>query len=152
MPATQKAVALLDAIAEELLKRLSAITPQTKGQDSAQNPQLVVGAGTAGAAGCYLRVISQPWTAKNVLGSTSDVFSPHVVQVVFEANPAGGAGADINSLATLSTVIAVCARKNTALEIFQETNGAAPGEADCVAAKLQVRLDASLDHGMIANQ
>ena len=152
MPATQKAVALLDAIAEELSKRLSSITPQTKGQDSLLNPQLVVGAGTAGAAGCYLRVIPQPWTANNVLGVASQVFSPHVIQVVFEANNAAGAGADVNTLATLSTIIAVCARKGAALEVFEEPNGAAPGEADCVSSKLKVRLDASLDFGMIGNQ
>jgi hypothetical protein len=151
MPATQKQVVLLDAIAEELSRRLPAITSQTKGQDSQQNPQLVLGAGTAGAAGCYIRIIQQPWTAKNVLGLTNDVYTPHVVQVVFEANPTPGAGADINSLATLSTVIAVCARKNTALEIFQETTGAAPGEADCVAGKLQVRLDATIEHGILTN-
>lgn len=151
MAATQKAVALLDAIAEELSKRLSSLA-LTKGQDSTLNPQLVLGTGIAGAAGCYLRVIPQPWTANNVLGLASQVFSPHVIQVVFEANPAGGAGADVNTLATLSTVITVCARKGTALEVFEEANGAAPGEADCVASKLKARLDASLDHGMIANQ
>lgn len=150
MPATQKAVALLDAIADELSKRLSSLA-QTKGQDSLLNPQLVVGAGTAGSAGCYLRVISQPWTATNVLGLTSQVFAPHVIQVVFEANNVAGAAADVNTLATISTVIAACARKGTALEVFEETNGAAPGEADCTSAKLKVRLDSTLD-GMMGNQ
>lgn len=151
MAATQKAVNLIEAIAEELARRLPALA-QTKGQDSALNPQLVVGTGVAGAAGCYIRCIAQPWTAKNVLGMAADVFSPHVLQVVFEANPAGGAGADINTLATVSVVLTTLGRKGTALEVYQETNGAAPGEADIVPAKLQVRIDPMLEAGMIANQ
>ena len=150
MAATQKAIALLDAIAEELSKRLPLIA-QTKGQDSLLNPQLVVGTGSVGAAGCYLRVIPQPWTATNVLGLASQVFSPHVIQVVFEANNAAGAAADINTLANFSTILAVLARKMTALEVYEEPNGSAPGEADITSGKLKVRLDATLD-GMIGNQ
>ena len=149
MAATQKAIALLDAIAEELSKRTTLA--QTKGQDSLLNPQLVVGTGIAGAAGCYIRVISQPWTALNVLGLASQVFSPHVIQVVFEANNTAGAAADINTLANFSTILAVLARKMTALEVYQEVNGAAPGEADIISGNLKVRLDATLD-GMIGNQ
>lgn len=151
MAATQKAINLIEDIAVELQRRLPALA-LTKGQDSAQNPQIVLGTGAAGAAGCYIRCISQPWTAKNVLGMAADVFTPHVLQVVFEANPAGGAGADVNSLATTSTVLAVLARRMTALEVYQETNGAAPGEADIVVSKLSVRLDANYEQGMIGNQ
>lgn len=151
MPATQKAVNLIEAVAEELQRRLPAIA-LTKGQDTALNPQIVLGTGAAGAVGCYIRCISQPWTAKNVLGMAADVFAPHVMQVVFEANNTAGVGADVNTLATVSTVLAVLARKGTALEVYQETSGAAPGEADIVPAKLSVRLDMLLEAGMIANQ
>lgn len=152
MATTQKAINLLEAVASELAFRLPALA-QTKGFDGSvdKNPTLLVGAAAAGSAGAFILIKPMDWTSKDVLGNAGQRFAPHVIQVVLEANPAGGAGADVNSLAIVSTLIAVLARKGARVEVYQETNGSAVGEADIVASKLVATLDMEVDKGMIAN-
>lgn len=152
MATSYKALALMEAVAAELALRLPALA-QTRSDDGTadKNPTLQLGAGTAGAAGGFILIKPMDWTAKDVLGNAANRFSPHVIQVVLEANNAAGAGADVNTLATISTLVTVLARKGARLEIYQETAGAAAGLADIVPAKLVTALDADLYLGMVGN-
>ncbi len=147
--ATQAAVNIIAAINEELGFRLPLLV-RTLGQDTDLNPTLLVGDGLTGSDGCFIRCISQVWTAKNVFGSAADIFAPHVLQVVFEANTVAGVGADFVLLATIVQVVAMLAKKGCRVEVYQETTGSGISVADFVASKLKATIDADLS-GIIGN-
>lgn len=152
MATTQKALSIMAYIAEELKLRLPSLA-QTEGFDSDQSPTLLVGAAAAGSAGGFIKVRPINWPeAKDVLGNTAIHYGPHVVQLVTEANPAGGAGADINTAAQLGTLLGVCIERGCRFEWYEETNGAAVGAADITGAKLKLTFDPSVRWGFIANQ
>lgn len=152
MATTQKALNLIEDLAAKLAMRLPSLA-QVKGFDSDQNPTLLVGAAAAGSAGALIKVKPQDWPlAKDVLGLTATIFTPHVIQVCFEANNAAGAAADVNSLAQIASIVMEVALRGTRVEIFSETNGAAVGVADLVDAKKVLTFDPLIEAGMIANQ
>lgn len=152
MATTHKANALMEAVAAELSFTLSALT-QTRGIDGSgdSNPTLLIGAAAAGSTGAFILIKPVDVLATDILGNAAQRFNPHVIQVVLEANPAGGAGADVNSLATISKVLACVLKRGTRVEVYSETNGAAPGEADIVVGKLSASIDADIEKGILGN-
>lgn len=127
-----KALMIASRLAEALTLRCSAAGLGTalavsEGSDSSGNPTILVGAAAAGAAGAFIRVMNydQP-NSFNIIGSVAPVYTPHVVQVAFEANPAGGAGADVNSLAQLGAIMMQCELTGCRIELWQSANGTEP--------------------------
>lgn len=152
MSASAKARAIAKQLAAELRLRQSALAV-TESFDTDGSPVITVGTNVAGAAGGLIKVTNQEWSlAKDILGNTANHFTPHVIQVGFEANPAGGAGADINTLAQLSLILACCFSRGTRVEVYASANGDSPDLADLVEANLKLAWDPSISDGIVANQ
>ena len=85
MSATQKAAAIMRVLGDNLPLRLGVAG--TKGVDASGNPTLLLGSGTAGAAGIFLRCKQDydPALEVNpVTGNAQRRYTPHVIEVVME--------------------------------------------------------------------
>lgn len=153
MATSKKALEMAAELLNELALRLPALAPvQTFDTDG--SPLIQVGTGVAGSKGGMLKIMPQPWTlATDILGLTSAIYTPSVIRVGFEANPAGGAGADINDWPTLSAIVGAVALRGTRVEVYQSTAGVAPTAATLAdATKLVATFEPSLQYPMINNQ
>jgi hypothetical protein len=149
---TAKANAISHAIADALKLRLPAIA-LVEGLDASGNPTIQLGAGTAGAAGGLIRIVPQEWSlAKDILGLTANIYTPHAAQICFEANVTSGSGADVNTIATQSLVFMEVALHGTRVDVFQTANGTAPVVASFVESNRKATFDPAIYQGMIANQ
>lgn len=147
-----KAQALAHEIADKLKIRLSALT-LVEGFDTNGNPTITIGAGSPGGKNFFVRVQPISWPLSlNVLGLASEVFTPHVIQFATEANPAGGAGADILTPAELLPFLGETLVRGTKVEWYTSTNGTAPVVGTLVAGNLQASYEASLYFPMQAAQ
>lgn len=122
-----KATPVLREIRDELTKRLPTLAV-TDGFDSADNyPYFSLGSGVAGTANVIVKLSAVTWPlAKDIFGNVANVYTPLKAQIITEANPAGGAGADPDTsaviLATLGTVLA----RGSRTEWWQSASGVAP--------------------------
>ncbi len=149
---TKKAHAIAADIASELTLRLPALVI-TEAVDSDLLPLVKVGDGSAGSASAVIKVIPQDWPlAKDILGLTATIFTPHKIQVVLEANPAGGAGADHLTWAQRLPILGVVLGKGTCVEIYEGAAGATIEAGDITSGNLKATFDGSLVHGMLSNQ
>jgi hypothetical protein len=147
MATTKKALALAVKLADELRLRapmLAGALAITEGFDvTTGNPTIVVGAGGIGDAGGFIMIspVAFP-NSYNVIGQVASVYTPHVVQIVTEANPAGGAGADINTPAQLlGLLLAPALKLGCKVEWYNAANGSAADAADITEAKLVASYD-----------
>lgn len=151
---TKKAHVIAADIAAELKLRLASLTI-TESVDTDQSPLVKVGTGASGAKGCLIKVVPQDWPlAKDILGLTANVFAPHKIQLVFEANFAGTTDnvADNNSWVEKLAILGVVVLKGTRVEIYESPYGATVGAEDIVAGNLKATFDGSLQYGMLSNQ
>lgn len=126
MSTSHKAIALARELADTLKKRLSTLA-FSEGFDTDGAPLIIIGDGVAGDANAVIKVNTINWPlAKDVLGLNQTVFTPHVIQVATEANPAGGAGADPLSPQQLLSIWGDVLLKGTRAEWYQSTSGVAP--------------------------
>lgn len=128
--ATYKSVAIAAEIKDELAKRLSSMLI-TEGKDSNQNPTILIGAAATGATGAFIRVKAD-WDDNTAtvdgLGLAQRVYTPHIVQIAFEANFEGTTDnvLDTNYWAVMLPIVATCLSRGTKVEVWVETNGTAP--------------------------
>jgi hypothetical protein len=149
---TAKAHSIAKDIASNLKLRQSGLAV-TESIDSDQLPLVRIGTGVAGTAGALIKVVPQDWPlAKDILGLTALQFGPHKIQVVVEANPSGGAGADINTWAQKLPILGEVLLRGCRVEIYESANTNAPGPEDIVAGNLKATFDPHPQFGMIANQ
>lgn len=152
--ATKKAHELAAEIASELKLRLPALAV-AEAIDSDEAPLVKVGAGTAGSASALIKIIPQDWPlAKDILGLTATIFTPHKIQLVLEANHAGTTDnvADILTDAQLLPILGVIVLRGCRVELYRSANGNAVGPEDIVAGNLKATFDPHPVFGMIANQ
>lgn len=151
MAASAKSRAIANSLAGAFKLRLSLAVAESF--DTDQNPLIKLGSGSIGAAGALIKVKPQDWPeAKDILGLAANIYSPDIIQIVMESNPAGGAGADINSMAVLLPILAQCAIYGCKMEVYLSANGNAPDASDIVSGNLAASFQPSAEHGMIANQ
>ena len=154
MAISAKALVIMEKLKGELAQRLPALA-QVSSSDTDSYPLLRIGAASPGATGALIKVRAQAWTtAVDALGLSQDVYTPHVIQVVIEANFAGTTDnvADVNTPATIHQIHSTLAGMGCRVELYSATNGGAPATSDIVAAKLVSTWDPLLPFGMIANQ
>lgn len=126
--ATQKAISMARRLADELTFRLNGDLDVVESRDSNGNPLVTVGDAGIGDAGCLIRIVTVPTIQKNSIGLDQEVFTPHIVQLMTEANYAGSDNgvADINTATQFATFLAVCVETGAKVEIWQTANGTAP--------------------------
>lgn len=154
MATSAKAIALARSIASELRLRQSALAV-AESFDSDGSPLVKLGTGSIGAAGGLIKVRPQDWPlAKDILGLTASIYSPHVIQLVTEANYEGATDnvLDINTPAVLLLLLGEALSKGCRVEWYQSANGNAPDASDITSGNLKASWDPSFEHGMIANQ
>jgi hypothetical protein len=121
MAGTAKTLVFRDELASELAIRLPALA-KTKSFGATGESDLMVGAGTAGSDSVFVRFCAVASIQKDVLGLNQTVFTPHIAQLVIEANPAGGAGADVGTWATRLAVLGAVIAKGTRVEVYTTAN------------------------------
>lgn len=152
MASLAKAIALAHDLAADLKLRQALAVTEAFTSDGV--PTIVVGTGSAGDPGCRIQVAPQDWPlAKDILGSTANIYSPTVIKLGVEANAeAGGADDDdINTWAQILPILGACIQRGARLEVYTSANTDSFDDADFVAANLQATFDASAIYGMIGN-
>lgn len=149
---TAKARALAAELASELKLRLPSLAI-SEDNDSDSLPLIKIGDGTAGSKSALIKVAPQDWPlAKDILGLTANVFTPHTIKLVVEGNKTSGAGADVLTWAERLPILGAIVARGCRVEVYETANGNAPDATDITAANLKATFDASAVHGMIANQ
>jgi hypothetical protein len=143
MATTSKAIAFRDDLASELKIRLAALA-QAKTGDA----DLTIGAGTAGSDSAFIRITPVASLWKDIVGLPQTVFTPHVAQVVFEANPAGGAGADVGTWATRLAIIGCLVARGIKVEVYFSANTAAVSAAAITGAP-SASFEAQVQYGFM---
>jgi hypothetical protein len=150
MATSKKAIALRDDIAEELSQRQSALTV-AKSFDTDENPLITLGDNGAGDPGCIIKVmpISQP-LAKDILGLTQNVYTPHMLLINFEKDSTPG---DVNTTAQKLLPLAVVLARAARVVLVESTNGTAPNVTDIAnTAKWAATFEPSAQWGMLSSQ
>jgi len=129
---------LADVLRIELQATLPVLT-QTFDTDG--NPVIVLSADATPAAGekvILIRTKPIDWPlAKDSLGNPATSFGPHVYQICIEANPAGGAGADILTMGEKLQAIVEVGRRGSFVEYYESANGTVPATTEITAANLK---------------
>lgn len=127
--ASYKALAIARRLADEVARR-TALTV-TESFDASGNPLLTVGTITAAGKGALIRVVNESTIQKNSLGLDQEVFTPHIVQLMLEANFAGTTDNVADYVTTLekAQLVAECVSTGCAVEIWETANGTPVSES-----------------------
>lgn len=128
--ATSKAIQLARRLTDQLKLRLSSLTV-AESFDASGNPLITVGTLSTGVKGALVRVVSEATIQKNSIGLDQTVFTPHIVQVMTEANYASTLDSVADVLTTLekASLYAPAFESGAAVEVWETANGTAPSEA-----------------------
>jgi hypothetical protein len=116
-PKSSKASAISANLASNILQRGSAgpvatafgaALPVVESFGAAGDPLISIGTLTTGAVGALIRTIAQPWPlSTDILGNAANVFTPTVVQIALEAEPAGGFSVLATQIARFPVLLAI---------------------------------------------
>lgn len=146
---TAKAQALRD----EFLAELRQITPslaQAKSFGSSGECDALIGAGTAGSDSAFVRVRPVATIMTDVLGLAQHSYTPHVAQVVFEANPTAAAGADVGTWATRMAVLGGLIERGIRVELYLSAVTVAVSSAGITGAPAAT-FNTHSQYGQMAN-
>jgi hypothetical protein len=149
---TQKALELAAYLAEEFKLRFPTKTI-TESFDTDGSPLVAVDDGTpaAGEQSVLVKVRPVEWSlAKDVLGNTATIFTPHVIQIATEASAT--ANVSIVTVLNLLPVLMACTLKGTKVEFYLETNTTAPSASTFAASKLKVAFYPHAQYPMVNDQ
>lgn len=131
MATTYKAQAIAHQLADWLKARLNG-SPAVlvEGFSAAdQNPYILINDGTpvAGEANFVIKIKPIDWpTAQDILGLAALQYTPHVIQLVTEADTTAGAAADPFTRAQLLRVLGQIQQMGTRVEWYETAVGTAP--------------------------
>lgn len=147
-----KAQELAHNLASELAVRMTGLTV-SESFDSNGDPVISIGALTAGSRSAIIRVKAIDWPlAKDVLGLASTIYTPHVMQLLTEANPTAGAGADILTAQDVLTLLGTICKRGTLVERYATANTVAITVAAIISGNKVAEYDAELYWNMLASQ
>lgn len=116
-----KSVATLDELADLLEKRLPALA-QTRSYDSSNNPCLLIGAAATTNPGAFIRITPESTLQYDSVGHAQTVFVPNVIDIAWEASPAGATNTFVYTL----PVLAEAALRGHKVRVWEETSGTPP--------------------------
>ena len=141
MSTTTKSLATARELLDLLEKEVATTLPvQVETFDTDGNPVITLSADATPAAGekvIVLRVMPISWTATDIIGHTSQIYTPHKIQICTEANKADGGGDDILTPVELLPVLAEVCRRGMIVEWYQSANGAVPATTEITASNLK---------------
>lgn len=154
MATTTKALALARELMDVWAKQVISTMPvQVETFDTDGNPVITMSADATPATTekiVVVRVKPITWTATDIIGHTSQIFTPHVIQLCTEANPAGGHGADILTPVELLPVLAEIAKRGTIIEWYESAAGDIPATTEMTDANLKATYQELWWNGMKA--
>ena len=143
MATTAKAIATARELADLWTKEVAGTLPiLVQSFDSAGNPVITLSADSSPATGekvIVVRVSPIAWTATDLLGNASQMFTPHQIEICTEANYESTTDTvlDILSPVELLPVIAEIVRRGTLVKWYVIANGTVPSTAVMIAANLK---------------
>lgn len=153
MGTTYKAQALANQLADWLKARGLSSLGLTQSFDTDLNPLISIGSGSIGSANFIIKVAPIAWPlAEDIFGNAAIQYAPHVIQMVTEANPVGGAGADILTPQQLMNVLNQCQLMGCQMEWYESANGVAPTAAAIIAGNLKATFNPDVYYPLISNQ
>ena len=113
----------------------------TETSDAASNPVVNIfqtATPVAGQKNLVVRTQPVAWPeAKDIFGNAAASYSNHVMQLCTEANPAGGAGADVLTPVELLPALVEMGRKGTEIEWYNSANGTVPATGQMTSGNLK---------------
>jgi hypothetical protein len=152
-----KALEISAELADELIKRLPSLIV-TQAFDTNGDPVITCAADATPATGekvIVIRTKAISWAlAKDVLGLTSTVYTPHVIQVCTEKNYAGASDniADILTPVELLPALLTVGKRGCRVEWFETANGTVPSATAIDSGTATAIYEAELYWGMLASQ
>lgn len=138
---TVKAIATARELLDRFEKEVAATLPvQVETFDTDGNPVITLSADATPATGekvIVLRVMPISWTATDIIGHTSQIYTPHKIQICTEANKADGPAEDILTPVELLPVLGEVCRRGMIVEWYQSANGDVPATTEIKAANLK---------------
>jgi hypothetical protein len=145
------------AIAHDLASRLGERGLTSLGIvesfDTDGNPLINIGAGSAGGANAVIKCLPVVWPlAQDVLGLSANMYSPHTLQLVTEADPTAGSGADPLSPNQLMMILGQVQQMGTIVEWYQTAAGTPPTAAGITSGNLQSTFYPDQRYPLISGQ
>lgn len=141
MATTTKAIATARELVDLWTKEVATTLPViVQSFDTNGNPVISLSADATPAAGekvVIVRVSPISWTATDILGNASQVFTPHQIEICTETNNQAGAVNDILTPVELLPVIAECVRRGMIVKWYQTVNTTIPSTSAMIAANLK---------------
>jgi hypothetical protein len=138
MATTTKALAMARELMDVWAKQVISTLPiQSLSYDTDGNPVITMTADTSPATtekNVVVRIKPIAWTAVDIIGHSSQMFGPHVIQVCTETPAAGYIVGPVELMPILGEI----AKRGTLVEWYQSDAGTIPATAQMVAAKLTV--------------
>lgn len=138
MAVTQKTLDIARDLSLLAQHRLPALA-FTQGFDTDSCPWFYLGAGVDGGANILVKIAPLSFGPVNpVTGHSANVYVPHVIQIVTEANYAGSDNdvADCLTTAQILPILGDSIRSGCVVEWYNSANGDAPDLNDITPAKL----------------
>ncbi len=158
MATTKKALELSAELADELRKTCSDYASITESSDASGNPLITLAADATPATTediVVLRVRPRTWElAKDVLGSSQTVYTPHVIDVACESSAVDTTGLlDYVTLAHALKILAAVAKRGTRVEYWQEAIGTIPSVTTFdTASKMKTSVEPELYWPLLSSQ
>lgn len=156
---TKKSIALQQTIADELALRTGLVAVQGFDSTSGQPTIVLAAAGVLVAThrGCFIEISPVSWPlATDALGNAAIQYTPHRIQVVFEA--ISGAGQDPNGISGVDgvndklAILGCLTLRGTRVEWFESATGTAPSKAALIAADLVETFEPQPYYPMVSDQ
>lgn len=149
-----KAQALALDIQSTMTVRLSGLaTPLavSAGFDPADgNPLLTIGTNVAGSAGGIMKLRPVAWPlALDALGNAAILYTPHVAQIVMEAEAAVQASW-INSLFVRYSIVTEATSRGLRVECYKSANGVAPTVA-AITGTPDATIEPNLQYPLVSS-
>src|SRR5512138_648199 len=136
MATSTKALAMAREILDLFAKEVATTLPvQVQSYDTDGNPVLTLSADSSPAAGekvVVIRIKPIAWTAVDIIGHSSQMFTPHVIQICTETPDAGYIVGPVELLPILGEI----ARRGTLVEWYQSAHDTLPATAQMIAGNL----------------
>jgi hypothetical protein len=151
-----KAQKLAAELFDELRTRLGTGYTITEGFDSDGWATLLLSHDASPATtedNAFIRVRARDWDlAKDVIGNDQTVYTPSVIQIVYEAPSSGGAAFPYVTAAHTLNILQACCKRGTRVELWTSDNGTVPDGNAFVSGDLVTSIEPDLYWPMLSSQ
>ena len=139
MATTTKALAIARELIDLWTKEVStSFASVAESFDTNGNPVITLSDGgpSAGEKVAVVRISPIAWTATDILGNASQVYTPHVIDLCTEANNAVGAVADILTPTEILPILAEIVKRGTMVRWYVSPNATVPATTQMTSGNL----------------